>query len=223
MNGRCPRYMTRDPGAKCTDYMVSLHDSVHDRRAFDQAMFDYCARKYTSEGGKIPPECECILRNEDPDYRQAILQASGKQLSKEADQCWYLPCRDGQNKVLNTSMMTPGDPKTVYMGTDVCTGVTCSQLVDARGATLGVAFIDQKTGCSNEVKSGKEEEGGGEEEEEDDEQQQQPTFPPSNTTTTVLSSLVNSDNALRVTGIAVGALLVVLMLAIIASTLLRGR
>ena len=222
MNGRCPRYMTRDPGAKCTDYMVSLHDSVHDRRAFDQAMFDYCARKYTSEGeGKIPPECECILRNEDPDYRQAILQASGKQLSKEADQCWYLPCRDGQNKVLNTSMMTPGDPKTVYMGTDVCTGVTCSQLVDARGATLGVAFIDQKTGCSNEVKSGKEEE---ERMVPDDEQQPPPA--PSPTTAaavTVLSSLVNSDNALRVAGIAVGALLVVLMLAIIASTLLRAR
>lgn len=161
--GKCPRYMTSNPGSKCTDYMVSLHKSTHDRRAFDAAMFDYCDRKYRANGRtEIPPECECLLRNEDPDYRQAVIQASARQLSKEADQCWYLPCRDARNNVLASSMMLPGDPKNVYLGTDVCTGVTCSQLVDARGATLGVAFIDQKTGCSSEVKKeGSGGEGGG--------------------------------------------------------------
>lgn len=160
MGGKCPRYMTSKPGSKCTDYMVSLHDSTHDRRAFDAAMFNYCERKYRANGRtEIPPECECLLRNEDPDYRQAVIQASARQLSKEADQCWYLPCRDARNNVLASSMMLPGDPKNVYLGTDVCTGVTCSQLVDARGATLGVAFIDQKTGCSSEVKKGSDEGG----------------------------------------------------------------
>lgn len=154
-NGTCMRYMLRNPGSDCSNYMATtLRSSQLDRSVFDSTTLDYCLRKYDANGRtKIPKECECLLRNEDPDYRTAILEANVQSLSKEADQCWYLPCRDARKQVMGTDMIDPENYRNVRLGTDVCTGVTCSQLVDARGSKIGVAFIDQKTGCASQVKS----------------------------------------------------------------------
>lgn len=153
-NGTCMRYMLRNPGSECSNYMATtLRSSQLDRGVFDSATLDYCLRKYDANGRtKIPKECECLLRNEDPDYRKAILEAGVQSLSKEADQCWYLPCRDARKQVMSTDMLDPENYRNVRLGTDVCTGVTCTQLVDARGSKIGVAFIDQKTGCASQVK-----------------------------------------------------------------------
>lgn len=165
-NGTCMRYMLRNPGPECSNYMATtLRSSQLDRSVFDSDTLDYCLRKYDANGRtKIPKECECLLRNEDPDYRKAILEAGVQSLSKEADQCWYLPCRDARKQVMSTDMLDAENYRNVRLGTDVCTGVTCSQLVDARGSKIGIAFIDQKTGCASQVKktsSSKDEEEGG--------------------------------------------------------------
>lgn len=147
----CPKFMLPNPGPKCATYMLESQKSAYDRLAFDSAKLNYCLEKYDASG-QIPPECACVLRNEDPDYVAAISKASERGMSKEDDQCWYLPCRDPITTILPSNMLEDEDPRSVtYAG---CTGVTCSQLVDARGAEIGVAFIEQKTGCTNEVNRG---------------------------------------------------------------------
>ena len=103
--------------------------------AYQNAVNNYCSN-FTNTN--IPPECQCVLREQIPDYNAFYTQFDKSPTGVPPDKCWWRPCKDPTLALVPIGTINPGQS---------CPNI-CSQVVNILNNTnMGNVNISQELSC----------------------------------------------------------------------------